>query len=53
MAKKLAAYRKAIVAAIGVAAAVGVALAPANKWIAVVVAAATALGVYSVKNKPA
>jgi hypothetical protein len=49
--KKLAGYRKSIVAAIGVAAVVGVALAPTSKWVAVAVAAATALGVYSTPNR--
>ena len=47
----LKARAKAATALVGALAVLGVALAPANKWVAVAVAVATALGVYSVPNK--
>ena len=51
MAAWLKARAKAATALVGALAVLGVALAPANKWVAVAVAVATALGVYSVPNK--
>jgi hypothetical protein len=49
--KSLAKYAKSITAAIGVAATVLTALNVHTTWVAAVVAAATALGVYAVPNK--
>lgn len=49
----LAKYAKAITAAVGVAATVATALNVNTSWISVVIAIATALGVYTVPNKGA
>ncbi len=51
--KNLAKYAKSIVAALGVAATALTAMNIHATWVTAVVAAATALGVYGVKNRPA
>lgn len=50
---KIAQYRKAIIAAIGLAATIGAAFAPDNKYVIAGIAVATAIGVYRIPNVPA
>ncbi len=49
---KLAQYRKSIIAAVGLAATLGAAFAPDNKYVIAGIAVATAFGVYRVPNTP-
>jgi hypothetical protein len=45
-------HRKAVIAVLGLVLTGAAAAAPADKWVAVAVAAATAAGVYRVPNEP-
>ena len=46
-------HRKSVIAAAGAILALAVAVAPADKWVGLVVAVATAVGVYRVPNETA